>query len=69
MNGEHCAGCRFFGRPGDVWAVADCRRFPPPHPGVTDADGNTPSTWPQVRGTGWCGEWKSAAAGDPPAGL
>jgi hypothetical protein len=51
-----CEDCKFYEPIGD--ASGDCRRFPP------DQDGQGSDTideFPNVRPSGWCGEYKKGA--------
>jgi hypothetical protein len=70
MPDEKCETCRYFDPvPDDIaqeWAQFDglCRRYPPPDHMVP---GTVNTSFPLVRFVDWCGEYKSAGSGMPPA--
>lgn len=49
---ETCAGCKFMHAPDST-----CRRYPPE---VVGLGLGSPSQWPVVKPTDWCGEFKVA---------
>jgi hypothetical protein len=58
MTGECCGSCRFF-LPFVDAAEGDghCRRYPPSVLHEVEALG----VFPEVRGSGWCGEWQASS--------
>jgi hypothetical protein len=59
---ERCDGCRFYSPESDK--KGKCHRLPPVP--VFDGTPKTPSVFPEVLPTAWCGEWQPIPPAPPP---